>query len=380
MKRGRRRVMTVAAILGLAGCADRQMRRVHIGHEVFLASPSGGVMRTGSVLALRDGGFLVTGSSANLDEALAVKVDAAGKMVWWRRRALFPDIKDPVSERRHGRTLDGSVEYVSAAEAPDGRVFLCGTRVRYDDGVLTNAGIVDQLDASGRLVSERDVRPIGVDGRHLHWIKSCVFYDNALIIFGFQQELKGSLIWISRIGPGDKVIWQKIFPTDPISKNTSSTAPETKHLKRNLDYQPVQGLSAKVFAQAEVDKISGEIFTFIADDNNNSELVRVSPGGDLLASLAVRGRARFVRDASDSGKTSIYVSTFRGFPDAYRTTFGGDARKTALEPIYLKPLTYVSDAFSLARLIHAYDGLRSGGDLVSVRRGLSLRLFRRCLA
>lgn len=357
--RALRRCVVLAAILSLAGCADKQMSRVHIGREVLVPSPSGGVMRTGSVLALRDGGFLVTGSSANLDEALAVKVDAAGKMVWWRRRPLFPDIKDPVSERRRGRALDGSVEYTSAAEAPDGRVFLCGTRVRYDDGVLNNAGVVDQLDVNGHLVSERDVRPLGVDGRRFNWIKSCIFYDNSLIIFGFEQEVKDSLIWISRIGPGNNVLWQKIFPTNPISKTTDSTAPEPKDLKWNPDDEPVQGLSAKVFVQREADNISGESFTFIADDNNNSELVRVSPSGDILAALAVRGRARFVRTTSDAGKASIYVSTSRGIPDAYRSTFGRDARNAALQPIYLKPLAYVSEAFFIddgAMLFFGVDG------------------------
>ena len=288
-------VLVLAAIIYLPlGIIPKDLTLVR---EVFIER--GNTPEAKAIVRAHDGGYIIAGSFRG-NEAWATKIDADGN-VKWRYTASDPN-KMP---------FNSSTTYRAVAVMPDDSVFLCGLIDRSRNEHI-GQGLISVLDKDGRLIGEQLLMPQGDTKFSSADFRECAPYkDGALVVGTTMHSIKNALVDQNHPYPtrGEKRYWIIFFDSQG-KKIWEKFAPMPEGIGTN---------SALQIAKDQSILFSMETF--------GTDVLRLSPQGDVLAHREFPNRLRLVRSAEPDDTIQL-VSEYLGSPSLELLTLDSNLQET----------------------------------------------------
>jgi hypothetical protein len=143
----------------------QEIAKPKVVHEVLLTHQDD-VINPWAVTKSNDGGFVIAGSAGL--SAWATKIDGAGNVAWNYVRGLQDNFR-------------GLAEFRGAVAMLDGTTYLCGWMPR-PPGSQAPAAMLTQLDAAGRLISEKFMAAQGISDGGV--FADCVRWGDGIAVVG----------------------------------------------------------------------------------------------------------------------------------------------------------------------------------------------------
>lgn len=250
-----------------------------------------------------DGGYIVAGSagsgaSANAHggagpQAWAIKIDHSGRVLWTYYTGLMDmALVKPNLPTNYSRII-GEPAYHGAVSMPDGSAFLCGHMPHVPQSNQA-WGLLTHLDAKGVLISEQLVSPRvkGPEGTKGHeGLLKCIRWGDGVAIIGVAlrfvpppsgagRTFTAPFYWILTLDPSGKILWEKLIPA--------------------------ANVNAGFFEDNVVLQSHGADLVFSATDNVNSEVVHLSPRGEMVARKQLQGQYHLIRAVLPDGSIQVW--------------------------------------------------------------------------
>ena len=155
-----------------------------------------------SIIQVKDGGYVITGK---MGLGWATRVDANGTMRW-----------------RYQIPILGQSNYTGAVSLSDDTTLLCGYKAIAVTGGESIAGILTHIDKTGKVLSERVLRPQEEGAFGGSYLKGCMPWGNGFALYGVTDRASGPPVpprtierfyWLLALDAKGEVKWQKLLPT-----------------------------------------------------------------------------------------------------------------------------------------------------------------------
>jgi hypothetical protein len=253
-----------------------------------------------------DGGYIIAGSAGfNAGPSITsgimgpkgwvVKTDQSGRVLWSYYRVM-PDLEPATPSAPIHDSVHFSPTYHGALSMPDGSTFLCGQMDYLPHSQADKrGGLLTHLDKKGVLISERLLSPnVGeTEGtKGIETLQQCIRWGDGIAVVGCATrympgssgdgplQLATTFYWVLALDRTGKIRWEKLIPTTHIG--TALT-------------------DGGLVLQAH-----GPDLVFSAMDNAESEVVHLSPNGQVAARMSLQGQFRLVRSVVPGNTIQIW--------------------------------------------------------------------------
>lgn len=265
--------MNCASPLSAAAVSHLVVTREFLFEEGVAASPR-------VIIRTSDGGYIIAGALHD-NQAWATRIDRNMKVIW-RHEVPHPSLTP----------AEGSSVYESAVALPDDTTLICGFR---DVGSLREpdvVGLLTRIDASGKVLEQRQVVPLDESSYKLAYMRKCVITKEGITVVGDATQILGNgpvrsakqILWLLGLNRAGETIWQKAIPRD------SQSVASSLHVLPNSD------LLVR----------SGNDETILFDRVGSTITEKKGPPGILIRSTEPKDLLRFI---SQSIEGSAFVST-----------------------------------------------------------------------
>jgi hypothetical protein len=278
---GRVMLLSIVAILGLTSTAPASAANTHItiAREVLLEEGVAASPRV--IIRAVDGGYVIAGALHD-NQGWATRIDRNMNVIW-RHEVPHPSLTP----------AEGSSVYESAVALPDDTTLLCGS---WDVGRLhapNVVGLLTRIDASGRVLDQRQVVPLGDNSYKLTYIQKCVRTNEGIAVVANATQILGTgpvrsskeILWLLGLSPTGEMIWQKVIPRD--SQSVAS--------------------SLRVLPNSDLLVRSGYDETILFDRVGSTITEKKTPPGILMRSIEPDESSRIISQSVDS--SPIVVTT-----------------------------------------------------------------------
>jgi hypothetical protein len=274
-------LLLIVAILGLMSTAPASAANTHITivREVFLEEGVAASPR--AIIRTADGGYVIAGALHD-NQAWATRIDGNMKVIW-RHEVPHPSLTP----------AEGSSVYESAIALPDDTTLLCGFWNVGRLGAPNVVGLLTRIDASGRVLDQRQVVPLGDSSYQLTYIRKCVHTIDGIAVVANSTQILGTgavrsskqILWLLGLSPTGVLIWQKVIPRD------SQSVPSSLRVLPNSDLLVRSGYY--------------EIILF--DRVGSTIMEKKGPPGTLMRSIEPEESSRIISQSVDA--SSFVVTT-----------------------------------------------------------------------
>jgi hypothetical protein len=227
-----------------------------------------------------DKGIIIAGSAG--PGAFATKVDTEGKVLW----NYTIGFQDPVSY-----PMPSHPEFGGVVTMPDGSIFLCGHMGR-PRGSSAPTALLAHLDPAGHVLSENLLASPSATGGPDEggWLQSCIQWGDGLLAMSVGGRV------VRPMTPGhlpETESWFRFVRLD---------AAGNVQWERHIAVAPVDTPGPGDVVLLAV----GPDVVLSAAGSLNTELLRISASGDVLAQKKLSGRFLFVRPVVPDGVLQLF--------------------------------------------------------------------------